>query len=359
VPTYLFTRAVADRNRSTEARIATEWYRTGQQQLREGNTNTARESLRHASVYDRDNPKIALALAQVLAATNRDGEARTALLRLREISPNDPEIHLELARLSARGRDVPDALLHYHLALYGLSTGKGAEGPSRRRIRMELVRFLLDHDEHGRALSELLILAADSPSKADSLIEVARLFLEAGDAARALEQYQRASRLDEKSAPALEGAGEASFLLGNYASARRFLERAVELDRGAARAADLLETTRLIESANPLAARLPFAARKKRLVVAFAQAAGRLESCLESQQSRPAPRTELEQLRAEVESMRPALEAKDPHPDPDLVQNGADLVFRIEEATSRSCGDPTGLDLALLLIGRKHGGAGA
>ena len=359
VPTYLVTRSVAAWNRRTDTRIADEWYRRGQQQLREGDTDAATESLRRASVRDRDNQKIALALAQILAARNRDGEARTALLRLSGTSPSDPEVHLELARLSARGGNVPDALLHYHEALNGRPSGMDAEGQSRR-IRMELVRFLLDHHERGRALSELLVLAADTPSDAASHVEVGRLFLEAGDVARSLGQFVEASRLDKSSGPAFTGAGEASFLLGDYSSARRYLERAVEKNPGASKSAELLETTRLIQSANPLAPRLPSGERTKRLLAGLDQVERRLDSCLGPQSGLPASqRSDLEQLRAELGSMRSALDAKSRKRDPDLLQDGAELIFRIEEVASRSCGEPTGLDLALLLIGRKHGGAGA
>ncbi len=359
VPAYFLTRAVAAWNRQTDARIAGEWYRRGQAELRAGDTSAATESLRRASVRDRGNPKIALALAQVLAAGNRDGEARVALLRMNETSPNDPEVHLELARLSAKGGDVRDALLHYHEALNGLRAGPEAEGQSRR-IRMELVRFLLDHREGRRALSELLVLAADAPSNADSHSELGRLFLEAGDVARSLEQFVEASRRDKRSAHALAGAGEASFLLGDYRSARRFLDRALDLDPGISKVAGLLETTRLIQTANPLAMRLPSDERMKRLLAGLDQAARRLDSCLGQQGGLSAPqRSDLEQLRAEVEAMRVALGAKGRPRGPDLVQDGAELVFRVEEAASRSCGEPTGLDLALLLIGRKHGGSGS
>ena len=359
VPTYLVTRAAAAWNRRTDTRFAGEWYRRGQQQLRDGDTDAATESLRRASVRDRANPKIALALAQVLAAKNRDAEARTALMRLSGISPNDPEIHLELARLSARGGDVPDALLHYHEALNELPAGTEAEVRGRR-IRTELVRFLLAHDARGRALSELLVLAADIPSDAASHVEVARLFLEAGDVARALGQFVEASRLDRTSAPALAGAGEASFQLGDYASARRYLQRALALDPGASRTAGLLETARLIQSANPLAPRLASDERVTRLLAGLDQAAKRLDGCLEPRSRLSATqRSDLEQLRAEAVSMQGVLDAKSRPRDPGLVQDGAELVFRIEEAASRSCGEPSGLDLALLLIGRKHGGAGS
>ena len=165
---------------------------------------------------------------------------------------------------------------------------------------------------------------------------------------------------DKRSAHALAGAGEASFLLGDYRSARRFLDRALDLDPGISKVAGLLETTRLIQTANPLAMRLPSDERMKRLLAGLDQAARRLDSCLGQQGGLSAPqRSDLEQLRAEVEAMRVALGAKGRPRGPDLVQDGAELVFRVEEAASRSCGEPTGLDLALLLIGRKHGGSGS
>ncbi len=358
VPAYLFTRSAAERNRTTDKRIAAEWFRKGREELERGNPEAAMESLRQAAVRDRDSKSIALAFARVLVAAGRDGEARTALLRLRERAPGDPEIALELARLETRGGNVPDALLHYHQALYGSPGGEEA-GRTSRAVRLELVRFLLDHGEASRAQSELIVLAADAPADAAAHVQLAGLFLEAGDERRALAQYLEAARLDERSAAAFAGAGKVAFLAGDYSAARRHLERAVRQDPGAAEAARLLETTRLIRTADPLAPRIPFAERTVRLRAAVEQAARRIESCLESRRGALPPLPSLGQLLAEVEALGRELGKKRRRPDPDLVQNGADVVFRVEEETSRACGEPEGLDLALLLIGRRHAGAGS
>jgi hypothetical protein len=42
--------------------------------------------------------------------------------------------------------------------------------------------------------------------------------------------------------------------------------------------------------------------------------------------------------------------------DPDLLTITAGLMFSVQEELAKLCGEPTGLDKALLLIGRRHQG---
>jgi tetratricopeptide (TPR) repeat protein len=356
VPLYLFTRRMAAVNRHRNAAIAVDLYRRAQRQLANHEPGRALDSLRRAVTNDRNNTRFAFAFAQALAAAGHDDEARAALLRLREAAPESPEINLELARLSARQRDTPQAIRYYHHALYGLWTGDRAE-QRRQQVRIELIRLLLDGGDPSRALAELLSMSAEVPHTSPAQLELARLFAAAGDPGRAREHFVRASGLDPHSFAALQGAGEASFRLGDYRAAAQNLKQALELEPGSTQVADLLETATLVESRDPLKEHLSRGEQFHRLTLDLEQAARRVADCIETEQGQGAflP-SGLEPLRNEVESMRATIREGALGRDPDLRHAAADLVFRVEETTSATCHTPAPFDRALLLIGRRHTG---
>jgi tetratricopeptide (TPR) repeat protein len=350
VPTYMVTRKVADLNRERNAHIAAYWYRLGERQLTEGKSGAAIASLREAATNDRDNQLFAFALAQALAAANRDDEARFSLLRLREAAPESPQINLQLARLSARNHDLPQALRYYHHALYGLWTG-GRVDEQRRQVRLELIRLLLDRNERSRALAELLVLSDDAPGTAEAQLQLGQLFMEAGDTTNALQHFAATARLDAGNATALSGAGDAAFQLTDYKTAERYLSRAVELNKSATRAAQLLVVTGLIQSSDPLAAHLSRPEQVRRLTAALDQSVRRLQQCSDSSHAGAAQ----DLLRSQAVTMLATITPENLREDPELLASGADLVFRIEETSGQACGKPGDLDEALLLAGRKHG----
>lgn len=55
-----------------------------------------------------------------MTTAGRDVSASLVLIGLREQSPKDAEINLQLARLTSRRDDVEAAVRCYHMALYGL-----------------------------------------------------------------------------------------------------------------------------------------------------------------------------------------------------------------------------------------------
>jgi len=349
VPTYMVTRRVADLNRQRNAHIAAYWYRQGERQLREGKPEEAIASLREATANDHDNRGFAFALAQALGATNRDDEARLALLRLRESAPESPQINLQLARLSARNHDLPEALRYYHHALYGLWTGERVD-EQRRQVRLELIHLLLDHKERSRALAELMALSTDAPRTVNVQLELGQLYVEAGDTSNALQHFGQAAQLDTGNVAALSGAGETAFQIGDYKTAEGYLSRATALDKSATRAAQLLETTRLIQASDPLAVHLSRSERIQRLRAALDQSARRLQ-CGGNVSIGPVKGP----LQLEIDALLPKITPQNLREDPELLAAGVELVFKIEETTSQTCGKPEGLDEALLLAGRQHG----
>ena len=86
-----------------------------------------------------------LSLAKALEAANRDNEGQGAPASVRESVPENPEINVELARISARQRNVPDALRYYHNALYGIWTGEDVDR-QRQDVRRELIEFLVSQN---------------------------------------------------------------------------------------------------------------------------------------------------------------------------------------------------------------------
>src|SRR5437867_4617961 len=147
---------MAAHNRARSIEIANIWYQRGQHLLRAGNTQQAIDSFRNATTNDHDNSNYTLALSTALAAEGHIEEARQALLRLRASAPENGEINLNLARLSAKEGKMDEAVRYYHNALFG-TWPPNRMAIQRTKVRTELVEFLLGSGDTSQALSELLI----------------------------------------------------------------------------------------------------------------------------------------------------------------------------------------------------------
>jgi tetratricopeptide (TPR) repeat protein len=348
VAAFFGTRAVAHSNDTLRRRQAAMWFDMVQRPLGSGNPQAAIAGLRRAVSKDPENRKYRLALAAALSANRLDDEATRVLLALREVQPEDAETNLQLARLLSHGSDADATRRYYQNALAGLWRPEQSE--QQRRVRVELIQFLLAHGERARALSELLVLAAKLPEDAAVQAQVGRMFLAAGDPRLALDHFVRALRENAENADALSGAGEAAFELADYSRALRYLD---SVPRENARVAELREVSRLVLNGDPLAPRLKADERVKRLSAAWQQAMRRLEACL-GDGSMPS-NASLEPLRNEARTLQASLGLRRRQAR-DLVDGGVDLVYRIERAVQRYCAmPPTPLDRALLLIGRRHG----
>jgi len=348
VGAFFVTRTVASNNRTTNLRDASEWYRRGQEQIEAGKIDDATDSFRRATVRDRNDKRYVLALARALALSGDDDAARAALLTLRESAPEDPEINLQLARLAAERQDVAEAFRFYHNTLYAPWSSEQTD--TRRRVRFELIRFLLTHEQGSRALSELLALSTDLPDDATLRLEVAQLFAKSGDNGHALDQFQRVLRLTPENSKALVGAGQAAFQLGNYALARTYLRRA---PAEPTEVLNVREVVDLVLSTDPLANRIGSAERRRRLDANFSYAQQRLTRCVEQRAGGQATDEEMAlqgEARAFEDELKPAVVLGQ-----DTIETGSDLIDRIERHVVQDCGPPTALDQALTLIGRKHG----
>jgi Tfp pilus assembly protein PilF len=352
---FLFTRSMAARNRTMNVEIANTWYQRGQEQLMAGKTQEAIDSFRNATTSDHDNAAYTLALATALAAADHIEEARQGLLRLRTAAPENGEVNLNLARLASREENMSEAVRYYHNALYGVWP-PDQMASQRVKVRIELIRFLLEAGDTSRSLSELLILSSDTPDNGPAHNKVGQMFLEAGDSQHALEEFIRALRLNAKDAEALNGAGRASFNIGEYGSAIRYLDTPAAAGARSSETASLLETAQFVLSRDPLASGLATEARIRRLTGALDFVAQELQACIVKKQAESNSEAALQALQTEIDQdMQGPLRPGDLRRDAEGFRTGLNLIQRIESATGQICGESSTLHNALLLIGKRRG----
>ncbi len=343
---FLLTRVIAANNREMTLRDGTEWYARGQQQLQRGDLSAAVDSFRKASVRNRTSKQYVLALADALARDRQYEAARRALLSLRESAAENPDINLQLARLAAQQQDVTETLRYYHDTLYAPWGPEQAD--ARRRVRLELIQFLLAHQQTGRALSELMALSIDLPEDAAAHVRAGQLFAEAGDNRSALDQFQRALRLAPANREAMAGAGEAAFTLGDYLTARRYLRAIPDGTDATKNAREIVE---LVLSRDPLASRLTAAERHRRLLEDVSHVRERLAACAARDGGTPSPSDDT--MLQDVDALDARLR-KPAAADRDVVEEGFELIYQIEGDVAQRCPPATPLDRALILIGRGH-----
>jgi tetratricopeptide (TPR) repeat protein len=343
---FVLTRAAASANRALRLRDAVAWYDAGEHHLASGQTESAIRALRRAAAINRDNRTYRLALAAALAADRQDDAARQVLLGVRELTPEDPAVNIQLARLEARHDDLTGTVRYYQNAVYGSWSGDQLDG--RRAVRIELIRYLLAHEQRGRALSELIVLSGNLPDDVKSQTEAGQLFLNAGEPRRGLDRFRQALRIDPKNAAALAGAGEAAFEAGDYTSAQRYL-RAV--DSPSARVSELQPITDQVLTRDPLRPGLSLRQRQNRVMTGFRRALEALDDCVIK---KPAANNAFDSLRAEAGALEPELTLERLRRTPESIDTALNLIYRIEQQTADTCGQGSAFDRALLLIGRRH-----
>ncbi|MES1256556.1 MAG: tetratricopeptide repeat protein, partial [Acidobacteriota bacterium] len=208
VAMFLLTRFVAEGDAALRRADAARLYADGLRDLDEGRVEDAVTALGRATARNPQAEPAWLALARALAEGRQEAAAGRVLMRLRDASPEDPDVNLELARLEVRRDDVASAVRFYQSALTAL--WRQGQAVERGRVRRELIRLLLDHQQPDRAMSEVLVLGVDLPADAASRNELGHLFLRAGSPSRAREQFARALEASPGDPDALAGAGEAA-----------------------------------------------------------------------------------------------------------------------------------------------------
>ncbi len=353
---FALTSYVSGQFHSRQKQLGNEWYARAEAELAAGRPERAIEGFRNALVYSRDNPSYQLRLAQAHLAAGQPGEARTYLLNLREREPGSGVINMELARLAARQGNAADAQRYFHSAAYGVWETNAEQ--NRLQARLELSEFLVNRGRKAEAQSALIMLAENLPSDAALHTRVGNLFLKTAENDRALQQFQKALRVNSNHVEALVGSGRAAFELRSYATAQRYLERALKAAPEDSAAAGLLETVRHLLSIDPFQRRLSSRERSRRAVRAYQTALARLQSCAAQFPQPPAgtPPQDLHALSLRATALEPQVRENRLRSDPDLLEGTMDLVFEIEKRATSHCGPPTGPDLALLTLAEQREG---
>jgi tetratricopeptide (TPR) repeat protein len=265
-------------------------------------------------------------------------------------------VNLELARLAVREHTLPEALQYFHDAVY--CEWDGDPAVQRRAVRLELVQFLLSSDQKAAARAELIGVAGNLPRDTKLRAQVGALLVEAGGYDDALRLFLQALETEPRLVPALAGAGECYFQAGHYAQAELYLNRALRRDPNLVQAAAMRDTARAVLDLDPFIPRLGEQERAQRARQAFGQAMTRLEACalLRGINLQATGGDPLQSLYAQATALQPSMRQRSHRRDSEWVANTMDLVFGIEKSASQACGEPQGLDLALLLIGREQEG---
>src|SRR5215469_1771479 len=368
VISFFLTGMIVRRYHQKRQSLGIEWFAAGREQMKENNAPAALSDFRDSLVYNPDDAQVQFQLAEALSEEGRNEEARSYLLGLLGQAPADAPVNLALARIASTSGSEADALRYYHGAIYGIWPANLEE--NRLNTRLELCRFLIAEKDSASADSELIALEAEIPRRNGAVLheQTGELFLRAGDANRALDEFRRALEGTHPPGDAMRGAGLAAFRMGNYRVAERYLERA---DRGQENEADVkadLETSRLILAWNPEAPRLTDAERRDRVRHDLAQVISRVESCANASGvglPEPANQTtltdksdDLTTQYAQAKTLQARLSDRDLARHPERLDAAINMIFELETTATQKCGEPTGLDGALEILGKNRQSVG-
>ena len=355
---WLVTDLLAKNFETRRDALGDAWFKQGESDFSAHKLDTAITDYRNALAYSRQNFAYRLRLAQALAASGRLRQARAYLLSLWSEQPANSIVNRELAHLSAQQGAFEDAVRYYHGAIYGVWPDNAEQ--QRRDTRFQLVEYLLQHHQTQAADAELIALSGELPRDPAPLTRAARLLMSAGDFSRAFGLFREAAEIDRRDAGAFAGAGQAAFRSADYLNAQHYLQRAVALSPDDAASDNLLKIARTILDLTPYQRGISSAERSRRVMNAIGLAQARVRHCLESQSSGLGSLLasgDLQSDGAQLDSIKASLSPSALAQDSDLVDSVMDLIGRIEQDSTKVCGEPQGADLALMLIAGKHQGA--
>jgi len=336
-------------------------YQRGLADANRGNFTTAVEDFRAALTCDPGNSQYQLSLARALRDTGdpkRLDEAESYLESLWQRNPQDGPINLALARVAARRGSIEDAIRYYHNAMYGVWSADADD--NRRKARLELIEFLLQNKAYAPAQAELMALTSFLPPKPALHLQAAHLFAQDHDFQNAVAEYRQVLRLDRGNAEAMAGAGAAAYEAGRYRTAESFLQQAVKANPQDLVSRELLESTTLVLKSDPFVRRISDAERNRRIKLAFEAAGDRLRNCAQLkgvEVGDDSSSQSLALLAQRWSAMKPNLRRLGSAAETDLPDEIMDVVFAIEQQIATACGEPQGIDKALLLISHDRGAA--
>lgn len=359
VLTYFYFRSFREHRGVLEQR----WFSRGQQSLAAGDPRAAVQDFQSALSLSAANPAYELALAEALAASNRNDEAYAYFSSLHDAKPGDGFLNLQLARLAVKRGDSRQAIDFYRNALSGLWYGQGIE--QRFQIRLELSKYLMSLGKNLDAQGELLAAEGNSLDNPIKLLEIARLLRQAGDPPDAWTTYRRVElHPDATPAEVLQAtvtAAQISISLGQYqraaASLQRYLTKARQNPK-ATTDAERESAEKQLDQLQQLLGLVPSSTLRpqqlaERIMIGAGIAHRRYLSCSTQVQSQSHSNggPELSALGSQWKQFGPMTHDKLAH-DPVLQQNLIAWINETELLTDKLCGPPSGDDALLLELAR-------
>jgi tetratricopeptide (TPR) repeat protein len=337
---FFGTSLLARRAEQLKQADAARWHQRGQELLARAPADAA-IAFRRAVIKHRGEKQYVLDLANALARTGNSEAAVRALEELRDRSPEDPAVNLALARLHRDESRPAEAVRYYYHAIYG----PDATPESARRVRLELIRMLLEAGDRTRAQSELLAATIDAPDVREVRLEIARLFERAGDERRAAEQYARVLANAPDDLTALEGAVRLAFAAGDY---RTVLAHSLP-DAAAADVRQLSLVAREIVSRDPLAPRLSAPERRRRILLSVGYLEERWVACT------PEPRPSPVDYPVALVDVRAAARRPQFGRDSEALESALETLNEVRLLTEQRCEGRTAVDRALEALAQRYG----
>ena len=366
VLTYFFFHSFREHRSVLEQR----WFERGEQALASGNPGFAVQDFRSALSLSTANPRYELALAEALAAANRNDEAYAYFSSLHDAQPGDGFLNLQLARLAVKRNSPAQAIEFYRSALTGLWYGQGAA--QRFQIRLELAKYLISLGRNNEAQGDLLAAEGNSLDHPEQLFAVAGLLRQAGDPSDALATYRRVE-LHSGASPSLvqrslHAEAQVAMAMGQYKRAAEALDRYISkirqhpaastpAERQSAEQQQLNQLQRLLQLI-PFYA-LPPKQHADRVLLGANMAHKRYKSCA-AQLAAPNGAGEtisgvdaaaLSTLATQWKQMAPLNPGKLAG-NARLQQSLLDWTNQVETLTAKLCGPPSGDDALLLQLAR-------
>lgn len=361
--TYFYFHSFLEHRSALEKR----WFTRGEKALAAGNPGFAVQDFRSALSLSTANPKYQLALAEALAAANRNDEAYAYFSSLHDTEPGDGFLNLQLARLEVKRDNPEQAIAFYRSALTGLWYGQGAT--QRFQIRLELAKYLMSQGKADQAQGDLLAAEGNSLDHPEQLFEVAGLLQQAGDPSDALATYRRVEHHAGASASlvlqSLHAQAQVAMATGQYKRASEALDRYIVKSRQhptASTPAESESAERQLDRLHRLLQLVPFYAlppkqHAERILMGANIAHKRYKSCT-ALLSAPTgagkiisgdDAAALSTLATQWTQMTPF------HPkrfagNAPLLQSVQNWTNQVEILTAKLCGPPTGDDALLLQL---------
>lgn len=341
------------------AELGKQFGESGKKSLVLGDSTKAIHDLRISLSYAPGDTYSRLLLAEALAQSNHLEEARSYFLSLLDVQPADGFINLQLARLARHGNSAQQAIEYYRASAVG--NWNNAPIDERFQVQLELSNYLILQHRLPSARAELLIAAADAPATTDAYTELGDSLLTANDPGDAVNQYQKAAKLNPEDSFALLKAGRLEYQIGRYAEAYKLLSAAHRTssatlsDANSSELQSLMENSRRIQELT-VDQQLPARQREEHLLQDLSIAKTRFMDCRVKLGDDSALPATMQGLATEWQTAGQYTRRRSALDNDTTEANMTKLVFDTEEVTEKLCGPPVGDDALLLMLANVSSG---